>query len=575
MDIKISKSLANHLGELTMRAVGVELRDRYGQDHYVVDLRALTQTQIIRFKEALEDESLLKVRGPKVVIRDIENWIKTIKDAGVQTPRTLQHFSGMITEYLNKTEGHRVYKRLDIEGTASVAYYTNKVEYHPPRKERDYYQPASCEVSLAYIEFAGRRNETITFHTEDVQGKTISESLANGGYFAETPALRKAYLAEVNRFAPLIDEIGVQYLAIGTATDGLDGNQASRFSTYSGRQNLLMELEGRASKVVIDVFHETEESRKDIHHSRDNIDRRFWRMKKPKVANMGDEDEEYGTDGIEEDFDAPPEIPIHPFCAIFDLRRHLRMKIHINYLTKYKYDTSLSEQLILPDVTKKLVQTLISQHKVEFKDIVQGKGGGVCVLLAGPPGTGKTLTAEVFAEASERPLYSIQAAQLGIKSSDVEGNLVRFLGRGSRWGAVVLIDEADVYIRERSTDMEHNAICASFLRVLEYQTSVLFMTTNRGELVDDAILSRCIARLDITVPTKEQQGEIWTVMDLVNDLGLTDEEIDIIVDRHPALTGRDIKQLVKLSQLVAENRGEKMGPEIVDFVSQFQPTRER
>ena len=67
-----------------------------------------------------------------------------------------------------------------------------------------------------------------------------------------------------------------------------------------------------------------------------------------------------------------------------------------------------------------LVNMLVSQGRISFEDIIEGKGSGVCVLLTGPPGVGKTLTAEVFAEATERPLLSVQAAQLGVSADTIE-----------------------------------------------------------------------------------------------------------------------------------------------------------
>ena len=40
--------------------------------------------------------------------------------------------------------------------------------------------------------------------------------------------------------------------------------------------------------------------------------------------------------------------------------------------------------------------------------------------------------------------------------------------RAQRWGAVMLIDEADVYIKRRDDDITMNAVVGVFLRVLEY-----------------------------------------------------------------------------------------------------------
>lgn len=568
MYLKISKSLAEGLGEEKLRAIGVEYRDRSYREEYQVDLRDLTSSQVTDLRGWLEDMVALGVRGPKTLIRDINTWFKAIEDAGDVKARTLQHFSAILTQYLRGIPGHRVYQRLDGEGLAHVCYYVNDVTYTPADKRRDYYHPAEVDVSLRYINLGGRTNSHITFEVENAQGMTASEALVKMGYFPETPELREAYLAETDRFNIIAMNLGQQFLAIGTGTDDLDGNPQSGWSSYN-RNALPMMREGQPSKVVIDVFYESDKERRNS--SNQSVDTRFWSRNKPKMADHEDDDDALMDRDVS--IEESIEIPVHPFCATFDLKRHLRLKIHVNYLTEYVYNDKIAEHLVLPNVDKDLVATLISQSKVNFADIVAGKGGGVCVLLTGVPGVGKTLTAEVFAESSQRPLYSIQAAQLGINADRVEDNLMRFLARGSRWNAVVLIDEADVYIQERDRNMEHNAIVASFLRVLEYQTSVLFMTTNLAKLVDDAIASRCIARIDYKVPDVGFQEQIWHVLSDLNEAHLSDEQIHQIVLQHDDLTGRDIKQLLKLASLVSANQGEEITPETINFVSQFRPTK--
>ena len=50
----------------------------------------------------------------------------------------------------------------------------------------------------------------------------------------------------------------------------------------------------------------------------------------------------------------------------------------------------------------------------------------------------------------------------------------------ARWEAVLLLDEADVFLEARSThDLERNKLVSIFLRVLEYYEGILFLTTNR------------------------------------------------------------------------------------------------
>jgi len=201
---------------------------------------------------------------------------------------------------------------------------------------------------------------------------------------------------------------------------------------------------------------------------------------------------------------------------------------------------------------------------------VHGKAGGAVVLLAGPPGTGKTLTAEVYAEAEGRALYSIQCSQLGTDPDELEDELLKVFARSKRWNAVMLLDEADVYVHERGNDLQQNAIVGVFLRVLEYQDSVLFLTTNRPDDVDDAIASRCIARLTYAIPTGPEQKRIWEV--LADASGLPDGQLDVagIVAAHPTLSGRDVKNLLKLARLI---NPERIDAETIRFVQQFKPTK--
>jgi hypothetical protein len=567
MELKISKSVASYLGEAKLRSLGIEWNARSFNEYYTVRLDDMTVPQIMELRGWLDEAVKLKVKGPKVLVHDIDVWLRALKDAGKEHPRTVHQFASLLTEYLRKSPGHRVYKRLDAEGLAYAAYYVNEVEFHPESHYQDHRTPPWTEMELFHIELGGRVTTSVSFHSEDIFGMSASEALAKAGYFIEIDEFRAAYLKEVSRFNAISPVVGEQYIARGYGTDNLDGNGDSNgWSRYHSSK-----LPFNNDKVVIDVFYEDTKERKD---REGYLNQGFWRRETPKalVEEQAPEDDE-ATD----DSDAPLnqiEVPIHPFCAVFDLRRHLRMRVHVNYLTVYEYDTHMDKKLVLPEVTKNLVSTLIAQSKTGFSDIIVGKGMGVTVLLGGPPGVGKTLTAEVFAESRQRPLYSIQAAQLGIESDHIEKNLVRFLARGSRWNAIVLIDEADVYIRSRDRDMEHNAIVAALLRVMEYQSSILFMTTNLAAQTDDAIVSRCIARINYGRPSKDEQRQIWRILADINSIALSDKSITTFVDCHPNLTGRDIKQLLKLGVLHAASNGGSITPEVIDFVSQFQPTIE-
>ena len=110
----------------------------------------------------------------------------------------------------------------------------------------------------------------------------------------------------------------------------------------------------------------------------------------------------------------------------------------------------------------------------------------------------------------------------------------------------MLIDEADVYIKRREDDITMNAVVGVFLRVLEYFNGLLFLTTNRIDDIDEAIISRCIALIRFHPPNDEARRKIWAVMTEQFGLDVAAPLLDALVSTFPAASGRDIKGLAKL-----------------------------
>jgi hypothetical protein len=59
----------------------------------------------------------------------------------------------------------------------------------------------------------------------------------------------------------------------------------------------------------------------------------------------------------------------------------------------------------------------------------------------------------------------------------VQESLQKAFTLAYRWGCVLLLDEADVFLQQRSgSDMNRNAVVSVFLRTLEYYSGILFLT---------------------------------------------------------------------------------------------------
>jgi AAA+ superfamily predicted ATPase len=182
---------------------------------------------------------------------------------------------------------------------------------------------------------------------------------------------------------------------------------------------------------------------------------------------------------------------------------------------------------------------------------------------------GKTLSAEIYSEAIKKPLYRVHSGQLGIDAVSVETNLETILNRAQRWDAVLLIDEADVFVRQRGNDIQHNAVVASFLRTLEYFSGLLFLTTNRAGDIDDAILSRCIAVIHYEYPSKEDARKIWNVLAKQFELTIEPEVIEELLEMFKKVSGRDVKELLKLTSKFARHKNVKLTSDVFRQCAMF------
>ncbi|OCK86279.1 P-loop containing nucleoside triphosphate hydrolase protein [Lepidopterella palustris CBS 459.81] len=211
-------------------------------------------------------------------------------------------------------------------------------------------------------------------------------------------------------------------------------------------------------------------------------------------------------------------------------------RLDVSYFSDPKYDIRLVDDLVLASETRSLIKALSSKYAREESnakpavspigsnalvpnvytqdqwsaDFVQGKGEGLIFLLHGKPGVGKTYTAECIAEYTKRPLLSLTCTDIGTNPITIESKLTYWFKLAKHWGAILLIDEADIYMEQRITqDLERNNLVAGFLRAMEYYQGILFLTTNRIGTFDEAFMSRIHVSVHYPDFGDKERGDVW------------------------------------------------------------------
>ncbi|KAI9660321.1 MAG: hypothetical protein M1821_009671 [Bathelium mastoideum] len=243
--------------------------------------------------------------------------------------------------------------------------------------------------------------------------------------------------------------------------------------------------------------------------------------------------------------------------------------LDVDNVSDIKWNKTAFDRLVLPSDTKELIRALVTVRTLQRgikhgfgatgkrTDIISGKGNGLIMLLHGGPGTGKTLTAESVAEIAEMPLYRVTCGDIGSTPEAVEKYLGLVTYLGTRWNCVLLLDEADVFLEERSmSDLTRNSLVSVFLRVLEYYDGILILTSNRVGTFDDAFRSRIQVAIHYETLTKPARKKIWTnFLDMLEE---DEEDADIPELRlhvddlaRAEMNGREIRNTVTTARQLA------------------------
>ena len=166
------------------------------------------------------------------------------------------------------------------------------------------------------------------------------------------------------------------------------------------------------------------------------------------------------------------------------------------------------------------------------------------------------------ADKTHRPLFYLQAEDLGISAASLGANIKNLFAMAIDWQAVVLLDEADVFMAERNpNDIARNELVSIFLRELEYFRGIIFLTTNLYHTIDSAFKSRVSLHLLFKPLVSDARQVVW--QKFIETLPESEWERDISDEDTKELAlwkmnGREIKNAVRMAHLWCDHKGYKL-----------------
>lgn len=494
--------------------------NRYGEESLTLDTNRLEELDEGLTPAALEDlvyehARAVKAQGVMMYIGSIRLVLKDVKRSKPGSLAALQ--AALRVYFLEDALDGWLYKEC---GDKFLPFVINGVylKLHTTREKsegaKDYVRLSFVAHSTAgtarsYRNTCSRRDDygseydSVSWEWGDFNKKTVPDLLAEKGLFHERPELKADYLRQLALFDAYRPRFGEQFV-------GVSGSLEMEFdpddnSEYRSRRN--RELVSEACYINDDGSVE----RAEMAEERENT---HW----------------VETTGLAEDSPLFRRIPVHPYLRMFNLGTHAFAFKHVDDVRPYVYREDMADKIVLPEAHRDLIEVLTTDFDAVLGgDVVEGKGTGACILCKGQAGLGKTLTAEISSEVSRKPLYKVHSGQLGTDAQEVEKTLKVIFGRAERWGCILLLDEADVYIRRRGDDLDHNAVVAAFLRTMEYFGGTFFMTTNRADDVDDAIESRCVAIILYEMPSARELRRIFEIQSESWGAELSESDLEKLV----------------------------------------------
>jgi SpoVK/Ycf46/Vps4 family AAA+-type ATPase len=183
-----------------------------------------------------------------------------------------------------------------------------------------------------------------------------------------------------------------------------------------------------------------------------------------------------------------------------------------------------------PSVTQYDLSLLNVESRFDVARIIealQRRGHGT-LCFHGLPGTGKTALAEYIASALQRPLIIRRTSDIASKYvGETEQNMARMFEEAQAEEAVLLLDEADSFLRSRRLAERRYEVSEvnEMLQGMERFAGVFICTTNLFEDLDEAALRRFTFKIRFHALVTEQRLRMFIAEALDGDAArLSDEQ---------------------------------------------------
>ena len=165
----------------------------------------------------------------------------------------------------------------------------------------------------------------------------------------------------------------------------------------------------------------------------------------------------------------------------------------------------------------------------------------------------------------------MSCGDLGTEPEDLEMKLKQVFQYAVKWKAILLLDEADIFLQQRDVaDVKRNALVSIFLRELDYFEGILLLTTNRPGDIDEAFVSRIHITLGLNSLDKAEQRKVWTIF--IRDLEISDAEkremLSYVTENfaEDKLNGRQIRNTVRTALALAQLNHQNLNTEHLQSV---------